>query len=88
LRSAAGFRSPFFHRRLQSNAFNRADFCKSGAADDEACLVVFPVGRFCFGMFGVYQICRCFAMFKTWMAGSSPIKSGTGADHDELNYRA
>ena len=38
---AAGFRGPLFHRRLQPDTFNRADFRKAGAADDEACLVGF-----------------------------------------------
>jgi len=37
----AGFRSPLFHRRRQSDAFDRADFLESGAADDEARFAAF-----------------------------------------------
>ena len=50
---AAGFCGALFHGRPQSNAFNRADFRKAGLAQDEA---RFPVGRFCFGMLGIYHI--------------------------------
>jgi hypothetical protein len=36
-----GFRSPGFHRWLQSNTFNRADLRKAGAANNEARFAVF-----------------------------------------------
>ena len=38
---AAGFCGTLFHGRLQSNAFNRADFRKAGPAKDEARLAAF-----------------------------------------------
>jgi hypothetical protein len=40
-------------------------------------LSFFPLGRFCFGMFGVYQIPCCFGMLKD---ADGWVKSG----HDEL----
>ncbi len=43
---AVGFCGPLFHRRVQLNAFNRADLGKARAADDEAGFGALSILRF------------------------------------------
>src|SRR3977135_3072799 len=82
---AAGFCGTLFHGRLQSNAFNRADFRKVGMAKDEARLAAFS-GR-AFLLWHVRKSTTYFPVCHAVSDGCSPRQLANGEPLDRASPR-